>query len=131
VLEGYIANLQNQFVRVVWRSKLPIEDKLILLALNSVKGWLRYDRDTTYTTKPREVKVQDWHRYLAKRISKHLLSKSRRRRFSGIFMHLVKRVAKLEPMKENKAKGLNLRQEKAYINSIEEEFLRWKFRRRV
>jgi len=45
-------------------------------------------------------------------------------------MHLVKRVAKLEPMKENKAKGLNLRQEKAYINS-EEEFLRWKFRRRV
>lgn len=110
VLEGYIANLQNQFAGIVFRSSLPREDKLILLTLNSVKGWLKYEKDTItiYDDKePREVKVSLWHKHLAKKIFKHLLSKNRRPRFSGISMHLDSKVAKLETKREGKAKAFD------------------------
>jgi putative transposase len=102
VLEGYIANLQNQFARIVWRSTLSREDKLILLALNNSKGWLRYDN-----REQREVQVKAWHKHLTKKIFKHLLDKNRRPRFEDIALHLDGKVAKLEPRRENKAKAFD------------------------
>jgi len=110
VLEGYIANLQNQFARIVWRSTLSREDKLILLALNNIKGWLRYEKEsiTIYDNgEHREVEVKAWHKHLAKKIFKHLLSKNRRPRFEGIALHLDGKVAKLEPRREGKAKAFD------------------------
>ena len=71
MLEGYIANLQNQFARIVWRSTLSREDKLILLALNNIKGWLRYEKEsiTIYDNgEQKEVEVKAWHKQLAKKI---------------------------------------------------------------
>jgi putative transposase len=110
VLEGYIANLQNQFAHIVWRSTLSREDKLILLALNNIKGWLRYEKEsiTIYDNgEQREVEVKAWHKHLAKKIFKHLLGKNRRPRFKGIALHLDGKVAELEPRKENKAKAFD------------------------
>jgi putative transposase len=110
VLEGYIANLQNQFARIVWRSTLLREDKLILLALNNIKGWLRYEKEsiTIYDNgEQREVEVKAWHKHLAKKIFKHLLGNNRRPRFEGISLHLDGKVAELEPRRENKAKAFD------------------------
>ena len=110
VLGGYIANLQNQFARIVWRSTLSREDKLILLALNNSKGWLRYEKEsiTIYDNgEQREVEVKAWHKHLAKKIFKHLLGKNRRPRFEGIALHLDGKVAELEPRKEGKAKAFD------------------------
>jgi hypothetical protein len=45
VLSSYIANIQYQFTNIVLNSNLREEDKLILLALNNVEGWLKYDKD--------------------------------------------------------------------------------------
>jgi putative transposase len=110
VLEGYIANLQNQFARIVWRSTLLREDKLILLTLNNTKGWLRYEKESITICdngEQREVEVKAWHKHLAKKIFKHLLGKNRRPRFTGISLHLDGKVAKLEPKRENKAKAFD------------------------
>ena len=110
VLEGYVANLQNQFTRIIWRSTLSREDKLILLALNNIKGWLRYEKDsiTIYNNGERiEVEVTSYHKHLAKKIFKHLLDKNRRPRFKGIALHLDGKVAKLEPKTEGKAKAFD------------------------
>jgi hypothetical protein len=49
----------------VLNSSLSKEDKLILLALNNVKGWLIYDKDEIeiYEKKDkRKVKVLDFHK---------------------------------------------------------------------
>jgi putative transposase len=107
VLEGYIANLQNQFAHIVWRSSLTREDKLILFALDSVKGWLKYEKDTITIyddKKPREVKLEERHEW---KIFKHLLGKNRRPRLKLICMHLNSKVAKLQARKANGAKSFD------------------------
>ena len=45
ILSGYVAGIQYKFANIVFNSSLNKEDKLILLALNNVKGWLVYDKD--------------------------------------------------------------------------------------
>ena len=45
ILSSYIANIQYKFANIVFNSSLNKEDKLILLALNNVNGWLVYDKD--------------------------------------------------------------------------------------
>ena len=45
ILSSYIANIQYQFANIVFNSSLNKGDKLILLALNNVNGWLVYDKD--------------------------------------------------------------------------------------
>ena len=75
----------------MFNSSLSREDKLILLALNNVKGWLVYDKDEIemYERKDKDVekrtvKVLEFYKKLARKIFKHLLSKNRKPRFSNI-----------------------------------------------
>jgi putative transposase len=112
VLNSYIANIQNQFVRIVWKSTLMREDKLILLALNKVKGWLKYEKETVViydndNKEKKEVKVQNWHKQLAKHIFKRLLKRNRRPRFKNISMCLDGKVVELVPRKKNGAKSFD------------------------
>jgi len=107
ILEGYVANLQNQFVKIVWNSNLEREDKLILLALNKEKGWLRFDKDTIqiYDNRSvREVQVLTYHKRLARKIFKHLLKRNRKPKLNNISMHLDGKVVEFLSKKEGKAK---------------------------
>ena len=95
VLSGYIAGIQYQFANIVFNSSLNKEDKLILLALNNVNGWLVYDKDEIeiYGRKGKDiekktVKVLELHKKLARKIFKDLLGKNKRPRFNNISMHL-------------------------------------------
>jgi transposase, IS605 OrfB family, central region len=110
VLSSYIANIQYQFANIVFGSSLNKEDKLILLALNNVKGWLVYDKDEIeiYERKAKDVekrtvKVSEFHKKLARKIFKHLLGKNKRPRFNNISMHLDGKVVDISKKKENKA----------------------------
>jgi transposase, IS605 OrfB family, central region len=110
VLSSYIANIQYQFANIVFGSSLNKEDKLILLALNNVKGWLVYDKDEIeiYERKGKDVekktvKVLEFHKKLARKIFKHLLGKNKRPRFNNISMHLDGKVVDISKKKENKA----------------------------
>jgi transposase, IS605 OrfB family, central region len=108
VLSSYIAKIQYQFANVVLNSSLSKEDKLILLALNNVKGWLIYDKDEIEIYEKREkrkVKVLEFHKKLAKKIFKHLLSKNRRPRFSNISMHLDGKVVEISKKEKDGAKA--------------------------
>jgi hypothetical protein len=94
----------------VLNSSLSKEDKLILLALNNVKGWLIYDKDEIEIYEKREkrkVKVLDFHKKLAKKIFKHLLSKNRRPRFSNISMHLDGKVVEISKKEKDGAKAFD------------------------
>jgi transposase, IS605 OrfB family, central region len=110
VLSSYIANIQYQFANIVFNSSLNKEDKLILLALNNVNGWLVYDKDEIeiYERKGKDVekktvKVLEFHKKLARKIFKHLLGKNKRPRFNNISMHLDGKVVDISKKKENKA----------------------------
>jgi putative transposase len=111
VLSSYIANIQYQFANIVFNSNLSEEDKLILLALNNVEGWLRYDKDEIeiYERKgeKRKVKVLEFHKKLAKKIFKHLFDKNRRPRFNNISMHLDSKVVELNKKEGNGAKSFD------------------------
>ncbi len=111
VLSSYIANIQYQFANIVFSSSLSKEDKLILLALNNVKGWLIYDKDEIeiYESKDkkvekRKVKVLEFHKKLARKIFKHLLGKKRRPRFNNISMHLDGKVVEISKKEKDGAK---------------------------
>jgi putative transposase len=95
----------------VFNSNLREEDKLILLALNNVGGWLKYDKDEIEIYerkgKKRKVKVLEFHKKLARKIFKHLLGKNRRPRFNNISMHLDGKVVELNKRKENGAKSFD------------------------
>jgi len=89
---------------------LSKEDKLILLALNNVKGWLIYDKDEIEIhekDKKRTVKVSEFHKKLARKIFKHLLGKNKRPRFSNISMHLDSKVVDISKKEENGAKSFD------------------------
>ncbi|ACD66348.1 transposase, IS605 OrfB family [Sulfurihydrogenibium sp. YO3AOP1] len=113
VLSSYIANIQYQFANIVFGSSLSKEDKLILLALNNVKGWLIYDKDEIEIYeyekkgKKRIVKVSEFHRKLAKKIFKHLLGKNRRPRFNNISMHLDGKVVEISKKEKDGAKSFD------------------------
>jgi len=109
VLSGYIAGVQYQFANIVFNSSLNKEDKLILLALNNVNGWLVYDKDEIeiYERKgkdveKRTVKVLEFHKKLARKIFKDLLGKNKRPS-NNISMHLDGKVVDISKKKENKA----------------------------
>ena len=108
VLSGYIAGIQHQFTNIIFGYNLSKEDKLILLALNNVNGWLVYDKDEIeiYERKGKDiekktVKVLEFHKKLARKIFKHLLSKNRKPRFNNISMHLDGKVVDISKKKEN------------------------------
>ena len=114
VLAGYIANIQRQFANIVFNSSLRKEDKLILLALNNVKGRLIYDKDEIEVYEKKDegmekktVKVSEYHKKLAKKIFKHLLKRNRRPRFGNISMHLDGKVVEISKKKENGAKSFD------------------------
>jgi len=114
ILSGYIANIQYKFANIVFNSSLNKEDKLILLALNNVNGWLVYDKDEIeiYERKgkdveKRTVKVSEFHKKLARKIFKHLLSKNRKPSFNNISMHLDGKVVDINKKKENGAKSFD------------------------
>jgi hypothetical protein len=97
VLSGYIVGIQYQFVNIVFNSSLNKGDKLILLALNNVNGWLVYDKDEIeiYERKgkdieKRTVKVLEFHKKLARKIFKDLLGKNKRRDLSIILCLITK-----------------------------------------
>ena len=113
ILSSYIANIQYQFANIVFNSSLNKEDKLILLALNNVNGWLVYDKDEIeiYERKGKDVekktvKVLEFHKKLARKIFKDLLGKNKRPRFNNISMHLDGKV--MDISKKKKIKLLNL-----------------------
>ncbi len=61
-LESFLSNLQNKFANIVYSSNLDKEDKLILLALNNQRAWLRYDKEEVQIYDGKEtktVKVKD------------------------------------------------------------------------
>jgi len=110
ILSGYIAAIQHQFTNVVFGSNLSKKDKLILLALNNVNGWLVYDKDEIeiYEKKGKEMekriaRISKFHKKLAKKIFKYLLGKNRKPKFSNISMHLDGKVVDISKKKENKA----------------------------
>jgi len=114
VLSGYIAGIQHQFTNIIFGSNLSKEDKLILLALNNVNGWLVYDKGEIeiYERKgkdveKRTVKVSEFHKKLARKIFKHLLGKNKRPRFNNISMHLDGKVVDISKKKENGAKSFD------------------------
>ena len=114
VLSSYIANIQYKFANILFNSSLNKEDKLILLALNNVKGWLVYDKDEIeiYDRKGKDVekktvKVLESHKKLARKIFKHLLGKNKRPRFNNISMHLDGKVIDISKKKENGAKSFD------------------------
>jgi putative transposase len=110
ILSSYTASIQYQFTNIVFNSSLNKEDKLILLALNNVKGWLIYDKDEIEIYekgKKRIVKVSESHKKLARKIFKYLLSKNRKPRFNNISMHLDGKVIGISKKKENGAKSFD------------------------
>jgi transposase, IS605 OrfB family, central region len=114
ILSGYIAGIQYQFANIVFNSSLNKEDKLILLALNNVNGWLVYDKEEIeiYERKGKDVekktvKVSEFHKKLARKIFKHLLGKNKRPRFNNISMHLDGKVVDISKKKENGAKSFD------------------------
>jgi putative transposase len=107
VLNGYIASLQDKFARIVFNSSLSEEDKLILLALNSRRAWLKYDNPeiTCYKGKDKVTcKVLNSHKHLAKKIFHHLLKTNRRPDFRHISMHLDEKVAVITEKVPERAK---------------------------
>jgi hypothetical protein len=95
----------------VFNSNLREEDKLILLALNNVEGWLKYDKDEIEVYekkgKKRKVKISEFHKRLARKIFKHLLDRNRKPKFSNISMHLDGKVVELNKKEENGAKSFD------------------------
>jgi hypothetical protein len=114
ILSSYIANIQYQFANIVFNSSLNKEDKLILLALNNVNGWLVYDKDEIeiYERKGKDIEkktviVSEFHKKLARKIFKDLLGKNKRPRFNNISMHLDGKVMDISKKKENGAKSFD------------------------
>jgi putative transposase len=95
----------------VFNSNLSEEDRSILLALNNVKGCLKYDKDEIeiYERKggKRKVKVLEFHKKLARKIFKHLLGKNRKPRFNKISMHLDGKVSEMNKREEGGAKSFD------------------------
>jgi putative transposase len=107
IFDGYISNLQYQFANMVWRSNLLRDEKLILLALNNLKSWLKYDKDTVIIFdggETKSVQLTQEHRRLAKKIFKHLVRINREPRIDKISMHLDKKVCDIVGKQPDKAK---------------------------
>lgn len=110
VLEGYISNIQKDFVKTVINSNLPREDKSILIALNSRRSWLRYEDSEIlcYNAKAKSTcSVTDYHKKLSKKIFHHLLKTHKNPNFKHISMHLDERVALLRKKDPAKAKAFD------------------------
>lgn len=110
VLESYISILQSKFVKIVLNSNLNRDDKLILLALNNHKAWLKYEGNTitAYDGKERKkLEVKDFHKLISKKIFKRLLKTNRKPRFKNISMHLDGKVVEFLSKQENKAKSFD------------------------
>lgn len=107
VLEGYISKLQNKFVNIVLQSNLPREDKLILLALNFKKAWLKYEdsKITCYNNRNKiSYIVTDKHKLIAKKIFHYLLKTNKMPDLKNISMHLDEKVAVVMEKVSNKTK---------------------------
>jgi transposase, IS605 OrfB family, central region len=95
----------------VFNSNLREEDKLILLALNNVEGWLKYDKDEIEVYekkgKRRKVKISEFHKRLARKIFKHLLDRNRKPKFSNISMHLDSKVVEISKKEKDGAKAFD------------------------
>jgi len=110
MLQSYVSNLQNKFAKIVFNSNFNREDKLILLAINNQKAWLKYEKNTisVYDGKERkELEVKDFHRLVARKIFKRFLKTNRRPSFKKISIHLNSMVVELLPKQQGKAKSFD------------------------
>jgi putative transposase len=93
VLDSFISNRKNDFIRTVVRSSLSEQNKIQLLTINKYGLWYR-----------KELKGIDADTCkLARKVFNHILSKHRKPSFKKISMHLDSKVALISGKVNNKA----------------------------
>ena len=93
ILNSFISNRKNDFVKVVFRSSLPEQTKIDLLTINKYGWWYR-----------KELKKIDRQTLkLARKIFKYILSRHRKPCFKHISMHLDQKVALISSKVSDKA----------------------------
>jgi len=102
----YIGKLHFQLTKAVCKRCLEL-DKLILLALNQRREWLKCNTDKVNIYNYGEVEVEDFHRMLAKKIFKHLIDKNGKPSFKKISLHLDGKVFELLPKQQGKAESFD------------------------
>ena len=106
ILNGYLANIQRGFERIVYNSNLSQKSKRVLIAINSRKEWFSKESKTIcwYEKGERiDYYVSEEEVFLARKIFKRILSQWRRPRFDRIAMHLDGKVAMVEENQESKS----------------------------
>jgi len=111
VLDSFISNRQNDFVKIVWRSQLDGETKRYLFYINKYQKWFAdcaqmpvFDengkkiKDKTEQIPPEAIK-------LSRAIIKHVLKKHRRPKLKHCNMALDRKVARITPKRKDKKKN--------------------------
>jgi putative transposase len=109
VLNSYISNRQNDFVKTVYRSSLDEDTKFILFVINKSKAWFNEKLSTAVLKDEKgevikEIPIEKHHYKLSRKIIKQTFNKNRFPSFKHISMQLDQKVAKIEKRKEDKAK---------------------------
>ncbi|MGC8678016.1 MAG: RNA-guided endonuclease TnpB family protein [Hydrogenobaculum sp.] len=105
VLEGYLASIQNEFEKIVYKSNLPQKTKRVLIVINNKKVWFNNTLESIHWFEKGEkieYEVSKEEKALARKIFKYILSKWKRPSFKNISMHLDSKVAALEENKKSK-----------------------------
>ena len=110
ILNSFISNRQNDFVRIVIRSNLSQKEKVELLYINKYKLWFNKkitipefnDKGKRIKKKKRLVDINTVK--LARKIMKYILSHHRKPRFKYINMDLDNKVAVIEKKDKKRAK---------------------------
>lgn len=103
MLESFISNRQNDFVRIVHGSSLDETTRHMLFAVNRARAWFTLDRPIKIRSVEggkHDTLVPIYVRRLARRIMSHVLNMHDRPSMRRIAMTVDQRIANLEPADE-------------------------------
>ncbi len=109
VLNSYISNRQNYFVKIVYRSDLDEDTKFILFVINKSKAWFNEKlKEATLKDEKgkviKELPIEKYHYKIARKIIRYTFKRNRFPSFKHISMQLDQKAAKIEKKKGEKAK---------------------------
>lgn len=97
ILNSFISNMKNEFIKTVYNSKLPEDVKFKLFTINKYGLWYKKKLD----------KIDANTLALARKIFTHILSKHRKPSFKHISMHLDRKVALISSKVPDKASSFD------------------------
>lgn len=100
MMESFLSNRRNDFVRLVYRSSLDERTRHMLFAVNKAQAWSCLDRQVTIVRDGQRVVVPREARLLARAVWRQVMSLHRKPSVNRIGMVLDQRAVKLLPARK-------------------------------